>query len=96
LRSRVNMKIPLWLKRRIQRDPEQTLSPREMTGLGIGLCYLVVICFLAFRYLEVWIAPAPKDKALHRKCVLIASDIAEGSDSAYNASYDLCVKGELK
>jgi hypothetical protein len=90
------MRISLWVKRRIQRDPEQSLSPRERTGLGIGICYLAVISLLAFRYLEIWVAPMPKDKSLYRKCVLIASEMAEGSDSAYNAAYDLCVKGELK
>lgn len=90
------MIIPLWVKRRIQRDHEQPLSPSEIKGLVIGIFYLAFICLLAFRYLEIWIAPVPIDKALHRQCVLIASDIAEGSDSAYNASCDLCLKGELK
>jgi hypothetical protein len=90
------MGIPLWVKRRIQRDPQQSLSPRELTGLGIGLCYVAVVCLLAFRYMEIWIAPVSKDKELHRQCVLIASEMAKGSDSAYNATYDLCIKGELK
>jgi hypothetical protein len=90
------MRVPLWVKRRIQGDPQQHLSPRELTGLGFGLLYLAVIGFLAFRYLEIWLTPAPLDKAVHRKCVLIASEMAKGSDSAYKATYDLCAKGELK
>ena len=90
------MRVPLWVKQRVQRDPQQSLSPREVTGLGIGLCYLLILSFLAFRYLEIWLAPVPQDKALHRKCVLIASEMAKGSDSAYKATYDLCIKGELK
>jgi hypothetical protein len=90
------MRVPLWVKRRIQRDPQQPLSPREIAGLGIGVGYLAVIGLLAFRYVEIWLAPVPQDKALHRKCVLIASEMAKGSDSAYKATYDLCVKGELK
>lgn len=90
------MRVPSWVKRRIQRDPQQPLSPRELSGLGIGLIYLTVIGFLAFRYLEIWLAPAPLDKAVHRKCVLVASEMAKRSDSAYKATYDLCVKGELK
>lgn len=90
------MRVPLWVKRRIQRDPQQSLSPNEIAGLGIGICYLTVIGFLAFRYVEIWLAPAHQDKALHRKCVLIASEMAKGSDSAYKATYDLCVNGELK
>jgi hypothetical protein len=90
------MRVPPWVKRRIQRDPQQVLSPRELAGLGIGLLYLALIGLLAFRYLEIWLAPAPLDKAVHRKCVVIASEMADGSDSAYKATYDLCVKGELK
>jgi|688.fasta_scaffold2096465_1 hypothetical protein len=90
------MRVPLWVKRRIQRDPQQPLSPREIAGLGIGVGYLAVIGLLAFRYVEIWLAPVHQDKALHRKCVLIASEMAKGSDSAYKATYDLCVKGELK
>jgi len=90
------MRVPLWVKRRIQRDPQQDLSPRELAGLGIGLLYLAFIGLLAFRYLEIWLAPATLDKAVHRKCVVIASEMAKGSDSAYKATYDLCVKGELK
>jgi hypothetical protein len=90
------MRAPLWVKGRIQRDPQQHLSTRELTGLGIGLLYLAVISFLAFRYLEIWLVPVPLDKSMHRKCVLIASEMAKGSDSAYKATYELCVKGELK
>jgi hypothetical protein len=90
------MRVPLWVKRRIQRVPQQPLSPKEIAGLDIGICYLAIIGFLAFRYIEIWLAPVPQDKALHQKCVLIASEMAKRSDSAYKATYDLCVKGELK
>ncbi len=69
---------------------------RPRGSLGIGLCYLAVIGFLVFRYLEIWLAPVPVDKTVHRKCVLIASEMAKGSDSAYKATYDLCVKGEFR
>jgi len=90
------MRVPLWVKQRIQRDPQQPLSPRELTGLGISVLYLAVIGLLILRYLEIWLAPVPVDKALHRKCVLIASEMAKGSDSAYKATYDICVKGEFR
>jgi hypothetical protein len=90
------MRVPLWIKRRVQRDPQQVLSPRELTGLGIGMLYLAFIGLLAFRYLEIWLAPVPLYKAVHRKCVVIASEMAKGSDFAYKATYDLCVEGELK
>ncbi len=92
----MSMRTPLWVKKRIQRNPEQPLSLRDATGLAIGLCYIMVIGLFAFRYLEIWLTPEPLDKALHRKCVLISSEIAKGADSAYKATYDLCVKGELK
>lgn len=35
--------------------------------------------------------PVPQDKELHRKCVLIASEMVKGSDPAYKATFDLCV-----
>lgn len=90
------MNMPLWVKQRIQQNPQLPLSPRELTGFTIGLAYLLVVAFLALRYMEIWFAPAPLEKSQHRSCVLVASGIAKGSESAYKAAYDLCIKGELK
>jgi hypothetical protein len=86
----------LWLKRGIQRNPLEPLSRKEVVGTVLGTCYLLFLCLISFRYLEPWIAPLPEDKALHRECVLIASEIAKGSDTAYKETYKLCSRGELK
>jgi len=87
---------PYWLKKRIQRDPQKPLSAKERLGLSIGILYLLFISLLAARYLEIWLTPAPQEKVLHRRCVLIATEMAKGSDASYRANYDLCMQGEFK
>lgn len=87
---------PHWLKKRIQRDPKKPLSAKERLGLSLGILYLLFISLLAARYLETWLTPAPQEKALHRRCVLIATEMAKGSDASYRANYDLCMQGEFK
>jgi hypothetical protein len=87
---------PYWLKKRIQRDSEKPLSAKERLGLALGILYLLFVSLLAARYLETWLTPAPQEKALHRRCVLIATEMAKGSDSSYRANYDLCMQGEFK
>lgn len=90
------MKTPSWLKQRIQRDPEEPLTSKEVLGAGLGICYLLIIGLICFRFLEAWVTPLPQDNALHHKCVLIASEIAKGSDTAYRAVHEMCLRGELK
>lgn len=87
---------PPWLKKRIQRNPEKPLSAKERLGLSLGIIYLLFISLLAARYLESWLTPAPQDKALHRRCVLIATEMARGSDASYRDNYGLCMQGEFK
>lgn len=90
------MAAPYWLKKRIQADPDKPLSAKEKLGLSLGIFYLLFVSLLAARYLETWLMPAPQQKALHRRCVLIATEMAKGSDASYRANYDLCMQGELK
>ena len=90
------MTLPLWLKQGIQRDPQQPLSRKEIIGTGLGVFYLLFLGLICYRLLEPWIIPSKQDDELHRKCVLIASEIAKGSDNAYKATYELCKRGELK
>ena len=87
---------PYWLKKRIQRDPEKPLSTKERLGLFLGILYLLFISLLAAQYLETWLTPPPQEKSLHRRCVLIATEMAKGSDASYRANYDLCMQDEFK
>jgi len=89
------MKIPTWIKSRIQRDTSKPISSREILGLILGIIYLAALGLIAFRYIEAWLTPTSQEKALHKKCVVIATEFAKGAESAYKDAYALCRRGDL-
>lgn len=89
------MSILLWLKTRVQVAPERPLSPKELLGLLTGLAYLSLVAYVACQYAAIWLSPSASDPKKHRKCVIVSSSMARGSDSAYKDFYALCMKGQL-
>jgi hypothetical protein len=90
------MKMPQWIRDRIQRDPESPLVAKEIIGLILGILYLLLASRIAIDIITPFLLTSSQDKELHKKCVLISSEIAKGSDSSYRATYDLCIKGDLE
>ena len=87
------MKFPSWIKEKIQRDPGLPLSRKELAGFAVGIFYLSFMTLLGFRYVESWIKPSKAEAGIHKRCVLIATELAKGSDIAYKDSYKLCREG---
>jgi hypothetical protein len=90
------MNMPQWIRDRIQSNPESPLVAKEIIGLIFGILYLLLAGRILIDIIMPLLVTAPQDKELHKKCVLISSEIAKGSDSSYRAAYDLCIKGDLE
>jgi hypothetical protein len=90
------MNMPQWIRDRIQSNPESPLAAKEIIGLIFGILYLLLAGRILIDIIMPLLVTAPQDKELHKKCVLISSEIAKGSDSSYRAAYDLCIKGDLE
>ncbi len=90
------MNIPYWIRRRIQSDPDSPLAAKEIMGSICGILYLMLVGRILIDIAMPILVATPHDKEVHKKCVLISSEIANGSDSSYRAAYDLCIKGDLE
>jgi len=89
----VKMKLPSWIKDKIQRDPSLPLSGKEFTGFAVGIVYLGFMALSIFVYTGALFKPSKAEADIHRRCVLVATELAKGSDMAYKDSYRLCREG---